>query len=1170
MRPVRLDMHGFAAFREPTTVDFLGTDYFALVGPTGSGKSTVIDAMTFALYGSVPRWDDRRTVALALSPTANRGTVRLVFDVGAERYVAARELRRAATGGVTVRNARLERLVDAKAFGELDDETEVLAHDGAVSKAVEDLLGLPFEQFCICVVLPQGEFAQFLHAKPADRQRTLTRILGLGMYEAMAKEAGAEGKLQAQRSELLAEQLTEYADATEPAAAEAAERETALAGLLDRVHRSLPALASAEAEVAEAEQLAGRLRAERGQLAALRAPDGLDELADRARRAEAAAAEARRQCEAAERQDTDARERAAAAPPAEPLRQLRRDHAELAGLHGGMPELVERVERASRRTATVNTAYADALEALERARASRDRAAAGTEAAHAEVARCAEQHAQLTGLGAPAGVAELAADRRSAAVSLAAARRELADAETADAEARDARAAAPERSVLAGARRDHAALADAEQARRTAAALHQDAAELTGEAERELAAADAALAQVRSDREARARTDLVAALRPGLTLHQPCPVCAQSVERLPPPAEATGLAAADQAVAHAVGHRERAEAARRAAAEAERRAATEPDAADRRIGQLHAALADASAVLTSVDMASDSAARLAEGGPAGGEQLTLAGLAQAGADVLSAEQVDRLLAEVDRLADAAREADERSRRARRGREQAETADAASAARLADAADGLRTARDPLVALGAPAVDQDDLLASWRALTEWAGRLAGTRVEELAAARREVAEAERGRGETEQALRAAADYAERGRRAETDSVRAEQDAQGELARARRRADELAAALADAPADDELARRLAELAELAEQVSAADTVLRSARGALTAAGDAAEQLAAQLDRGWRELAAARDPLVGLGAPALSGSPSAPSRGPSRGSSPGSGGGAAVSPSGGDGLLAGWAELTHWAATAAAERNGRLLDADRAVTAARSRHDAAHQTLAEDLGEHGVAVPPDRPLGAAAAPAASAALERARAAVARVAERRAIAARLEADRAEAEQAGQVARMLAALLRSDAFPRWLVASALDALVADASASLAELSGGQFELAHSDGEFLVVDHADADSQRPVKTLSGGETFQASLALALALSEQLSTLAAAGAVRLDSIFLDEGFGTLDEANLEIVAGTLENLAALGDRMVGVITHVPALAERVPVRFTVSRDQRTSSIVREGG
>ena len=81
MRPVLLDMDGYASFRDQATVDFTDSDYFALVGPTGSGKSTVIDAMTFALYGSVPRWQDRRMVMYALAPTANRGTVRLVFDV---------------------------------------------------------------------------------------------------------------------------------------------------------------------------------------------------------------------------------------------------------------------------------------------------------------------------------------------------------------------------------------------------------------------------------------------------------------------------------------------------------------------------------------------------------------------------------------------------------------------------------------------------------------------------------------------------------------------------------------------------------------------------------------------------------------------------------------------------------------------------------------------------------------------------------------------------------------------------------------------------------------------------------------------------------------------------------------------------------------------------------
>jgi exonuclease SbcC len=78
----------------------------------------------------------------------------------------------------------------------------------------------------------------------------------------------------------------------------------------------------------------------------------------------------------------------------------------------------------------------------------------------------------------------------------------------------------------------------------------------------------------------------------------------------------------------------------------------------------------------------------------------------------------------------------------------------------------------------------------------------------------------------------------------------------------------------------------------------------------------------------------------------------------------------------------------------------------------------------------------------------------------------------------------------------------------------------------------------------------------------------MTALAAAGAARLDSIFLDEGFGSLDPETLDVVATTLEALAQ-GQRMVGVITHVTALADRVPVRYAVSRDARTSSVAREG-
>jgi exonuclease SbcC len=164
------------------------------------------------------------------------------------------------------------------------------------------------------------------------------------------------------------------------------------------------------------------------------------------------------------------------------------------------------------------------------------------------------------------------------------------------------------------------------------------------------------------------------------------------------------------------------------------------------------------------------------------------------------------------------------------------------------------------------------------------------------------------------------------------------------------------------------------------------------------------------------------------------------------------------------------------------------------------------------------------------------------------------------------QVAAELARLMRSNKFPQWLADSALDTLVAGASQSLRRLSGDRFDLSHHKGEFYVIDHSDADSQRSVRTLSGGETFQASLSLALALSDQLAGMG--GATKLESIFLDEGFGTLDPDSLEMVADTLENLAQ-GERMVGVITHVTGLAERVPVRFQVHRDPHTSVVTREG-
>src|ERR1700760_4059052 len=151
MRPITLDLHGFASFRDAAHVDFADADFFALVGPTGSGKSTVIDAMTFALYGSVPRWGRKNTISLALAPSVARGTVKLVFEVEGQRYVVARELRRAKEA-VSQRPASREPLADPNGLAGPGDETQPMAKDlDGVTEAVVRLLGLKYEDFIQCV-----------------------------------------------------------------------------------------------------------------------------------------------------------------------------------------------------------------------------------------------------------------------------------------------------------------------------------------------------------------------------------------------------------------------------------------------------------------------------------------------------------------------------------------------------------------------------------------------------------------------------------------------------------------------------------------------------------------------------------------------------------------------------------------------------------------------------------------------------------------------------------------------------------------------------------------------------------------------------------------------------------------------------------------------------------
>ena len=820
MRPLRLLLDGFGTYRNETQIDFTDVDFFVLVGPTGSGKSTVIDALCFALYGTVPRWDNEKEVRNALAPSANACRVSLIFELAGERYVAARSLQRGKQGHVTTKAARLERLdASIPPHAPLQDILEASVEQLAegpdnVKSRVQELLGLSYEHFTQSVLLPQGGFADFLRATPANRQRLLVELLAFGVYKEIGQRARERAEIARNRFDLAQQARDQLADATEDAEAEAASRFRDLGKLADAVDKSLTDLAELHKQAEAARQASLNTGNEAALFAALRMPPEVGGLSE--------------QISAAQLLVTTSRQR--------------RDEAE---------QLAET-------------------------------------AGHAR-AKLPDKAAMQQKLG------------------MYALRREL----TAEAEAQQA------------------ALHSARTAEQQAAAQLKLAGEALDETQATLAAA----------RRAHAAADLAVTLHAG----DDCPVCRQRILTLPAREAPADLNAAEAAV--------------KAATPAHRRA----DAAHRDAGNATAAASSS--------------------------------------------------------------------------------------------------------------------------------LAGTQA---------------------------------------------------------RLDKAAQVMADIPAEAELATQLEAIAAADDAVTKTREVATARQTELAAAEQARAALVADEQRAWAALSTARDKLVGLGAPAV-------------------GRQVAADGAGASDLAAAWAALVGWADAEYDKRKARQPELDEAAARGQQQFEDALAALVSLLLESGITDASDP----AKIPSAVAAHRvRAETALQQIRADRKKAAQLDKQIAAYREDAQVANMLGNLLRATSFERWLCSEALDSLVREASATLLELSGGQYELDRDErNELVVIDYEDAGARRPVHTLSGGETFQASLALALALSRQVIGLSA-GMRELNSMFLDEGFGTLDSDTLDTVASTLERLAADSDRMVGVITHVAELAERVPVKFVVSRTGTTSTIVKE--
>jgi len=222
MRPKLLEIEGLQSFAQPQKINFelLGeTGLFGIFGPTGSGKSTILDAITFALYGRVKRAESGTQGII----NTNMNTARVAFTFeltvnGARRTYRVERIYQRKSSMPNSCEPKVVRLIEVTEAGEIP----VLDKASEVSNYIKDLLGLSHEDFTRAVVLPQNSFNEFLLLTNKERRGMLERIFYLEEYgkkltdKVNMKIAGLKSKL-----DVLSGELKGYQDATDEALEEA-------------------------------------------------------------------------------------------------------------------------------------------------------------------------------------------------------------------------------------------------------------------------------------------------------------------------------------------------------------------------------------------------------------------------------------------------------------------------------------------------------------------------------------------------------------------------------------------------------------------------------------------------------------------------------------------------------------------------------------------------------------------------------------------------------------------------------------------------------------------------------------------------------------------------------------------------------------------------------------
>jgi len=214
MKPIRLKLAGMHSYRELQEIDFeilCQAGLFGIFGPTGSGKSTILDAITFALYGQVVRLGGGSHPREVLNQLEQRVFVSFTFELGKgedrKQYTVEREF------GLDKKGNRRQPEVRLIQSGALTGEPDVVLESKATAAtaAIEALIGLTLQDFTRAVVLPQGQFSRFLTLKGSERNEMLQRLFRLHIYGEKLSErvrhALEQSKEQLHRLQLVAAAL---------------------------------------------------------------------------------------------------------------------------------------------------------------------------------------------------------------------------------------------------------------------------------------------------------------------------------------------------------------------------------------------------------------------------------------------------------------------------------------------------------------------------------------------------------------------------------------------------------------------------------------------------------------------------------------------------------------------------------------------------------------------------------------------------------------------------------------------------------------------------------------------------------------------------------------------------------------------------------------------------